>query len=125
MRLGRRGSTALGCALIAPVVLLLTGAIVDFARYNWSAVALQHAVEKAARCAAVNVALCATSARPRSLTPTVYTLNSTHAPGVAESDFTLSEPACSRQVTATKAFAFLIGFNNFPVTLHATACLPS
>ena len=124
MRLGRRGSAALGFALIAPIALLLTGAIVDFGRYNWSALALQHAVEKAARCAAVNVALCAPSARPRSLTPTVYTLSSTHAPGMAASDFAGSEPACSRQVTATKAFAFLIGFNNYPVTLHATACLP-
>ena len=68
-----RGSTSgiatLEFALVAPVFLLLTGNIINFARLDWIKISLQYAVNKAVRCAAINQNLCAvpvsTGASPR------------------------------------------------------------
>ena len=125
MRLGHAGSTALEFAVIAPVFLLLTGAIIDFGRFNWMQMAMQYGVEKAARCTAVNANLCATPAPTGGYTPVDYAFANTYASGLAATDFTYTQSTCGHQVAATKAFTFLMGFNNYPVTLRAMACFPS
>ncbi len=125
MRMGRAGSTALEFAVIAPVFLMLTGAIVDFGRFNWMQMSMQYAVEKAARCAAINLTLCAVPAPAGGYTPTDYAFAHTYASGLVASDFTYTQPSCGRQVAVTKPFSFLLPFNNYPVTLRAIACFPA
>lgn len=69
-----RGSTSgiatLEFALVAPVFLLLTGNIINFARLDWIKISLQYAVNKAVRCAAINQNLCAVPAPTGGFTPT-------------------------------------------------------
>ena len=54
----RRGVGAVEFALIAPLFIGLTFAAIDGGMLIWTQVGMEHAVESAARCAAVGAATC-------------------------------------------------------------------
>jgi Flp pilus assembly protein TadG len=60
MRLGRRGTTALEFALVAPALMLLLFGCIEFARLLWTQQALQLAGDQTARCVAISGTACAT-----------------------------------------------------------------
>ena len=93
----------------------------------WSNVTLAHAVDAAARCAAVDAATCGTTANIQS-----YAASQAWSLGLLAAAFVPTNPACGYQVTGTMNFVFVIpwfyGTNPFgaanTMPLNATACYP-
>jgi len=127
--LGKRvgGTVAIEYAFVLPVLLLFVLGIVDCGRLIWSYTTLNRSVQAAARCAAVNAVTCATAAQVQT-----YAVSQAFGMQVTPAAFTLTAPACGKQVTASLSFVFIIpwfgivqpyGPSN-STTLHATACYP-
>jgi Flp pilus assembly protein TadG len=107
-----RGATAVEFALIAPLfVLLLSGAIYAGVLI-FSAMGLQTAVEKAARCYSVSAAACNTVSAAQTYAQSSYY-------GAGSPAFVASTPSCGHQVNATLTFE--VGWTQ---TLAATSCFP-
>ncbi len=117
----REGSTAVEFGLLAlPFLLLVTG-IMDCSRIVWTHLALQAAVEQAARCAVVDATTCGTAAQVQA-----YAASVMQAPGATASTFSYAAAACGSQVSATLNFAVLVpGYLPATVTLTAQSCAPT
>lgn len=114
------GTTSLEFALVAlPFLTLLLG-IIDFSRLIWTQSALQFAVEKAARCAVVNISLCGTPADVQA-----YAGSQMLAPGIPVTAFSYAASACGSNVSVTTDFAFTLAqLMPFTLTLKAQSCYP-
>jgi len=106
-------------AVIATPLLLLVFGIIEFGRALWLANALNYSVEEAARCAAVNTAICGTSSAVKS-----FAAGSSGA-GFTNATFTLATAACGQLVTATYPMQLDILLGTYSITLSATACFPT
>lgn len=121
MRLGdARGATAVEFALTAPVFLAMLFGTVELGLLLWTQLGLQHATEMAARCASVNSSTCGSTANIQSFAAQqAYGLNP------PPSTFTVSNPACGNQVTATYTFGFVTTHFGAPtIALNAQSCFP-
>ncbi len=116
----REGSTAIEFGLLAlPFLLLVTG-IMDCSRMVWTHMALQAAVEQAARCAVVDVAGCGTATQVQAYAASLVT-----APGVSASSFSFAIAACGSQVSASMSYAVLVpGYLPASILLTARSCAP-
>ena len=82
----------------------------------WTQLGLQHAVERAARCAAVNATLCGTPDLVQA-----YAVTQGLASSVAAGAYTVTDDnTCGKAVTATKSVRFLTA----TVSLSARSCFP-
>jgi len=129
-----RGSTAIEAAVVLPMLLLLIFGGMEFANVMWTQNSLSYAVQRAARCAAVDsgsTGACKTAAQIQG-----YAAGLTMADGVTSAAFTIktgNKTQCyggsqinSYQVTATYAYkTLLIGLPLPALTLTATACYPA
>ena len=114
----RAGATAIEYALVAPVLLLLILGIGDVGRLMFTQVALDRAVQAAARCAAVDPLTCGTSTQTQA-----YAASQSFGVSVNSSAFVVSAAPCGQQVTAALSYTFMTpGFS--VVTLTAGACRP-
>lgn len=116
----RRGATAIEFALILPCFLLLIFGTVEAGRLMWTQMSLQYAVDKAARCAALqgNSSPCAD----------VAAYAASVAPGMSfsSSDFTASSQSCGYQVKAAYPWTSLLpGLISWNITLSAQSCRPA
>jgi Flp pilus assembly protein TadG len=114
------GSAAVEMALVFPFLVLMIFGAIEAGWMLWSASTLDFAVEEAARCAAVDANNCGT-------TPAVKAVAASKAMGLgmAADDFTVTSPACGKQVAATYDFQFLMPFRaNFTVAIPARSCYP-
>ncbi|MGO9545953.1 MAG: TadE family protein [Rhodomicrobium sp.] len=117
--LNTSGATALEYALILPVFVMFLLGVMDFGRLMWVYTTLYRATEAAARCAAVNTAVCGTSAQIQS-DAAAEAWGMTLAP----STFSVSNPSCGVQVSASYSFTFFTpGFN--AIALTPSACFTS
>jgi len=122
----RRGSVAIEYAFILPALLLFVLGIMDTGRLIWTYTTLNRAAEAAARCAAVDIVICGTSAAIRN-----YAVAQAYGLNIASTAFTTSTAACGVRVAATYTFQFTIpwiggapyGSSN-SIALAATACYP-
>lgn len=114
------GATAIEFGLLAlPFLLLVTG-IMDCSRMVWTHLALQVAVERAARCAVVNAVDCGTPAQVQAYAAAVMS-----TPGMNAASFSSTTAACGAQVSATLSYAVLVpGYLPASVTLTAQSCAP-
>lgn len=118
-RLDDRGTTAIEFALIAPALLLLLFAAMEFGRMLWTVGDLNYSVQQAARCASVTPATCGTSSQIAT-----YAANAIAPTYTPASTFTASTASCGHLVTAS--FPYPILFTNLlphAVTLTAKACM--
>jgi Flp pilus assembly protein TadG len=116
----RAGTSALEFALLAPAFLLLFLGIMEFGRVLWTQSALQHAVEAAARYAAINYPSCASVSQTKS-----YAAGEVFGQSIPSSTFSLSCNACGTQVSASLPFSFIVpGLIPYSVTLGAQSCHP-
>jgi Flp pilus assembly protein TadG len=118
-----KGNAAVEFALLAPVFLLMFLGIIEFGRLLWTQSSLQHAVEAAARYAAINYPTCSSTSQTTS-----YAAGEVFGQSVPASDFTLTCAGCGTQVTATLSFtpvvpALLPFLKN--ITLSAQSCYPT
>ena len=115
-----RGAAAIEFAIILPILLLCVLGLIEFARAIWTQATLDHAVQAAARCAAIDPVTCGTVAQTQQYA-------TTKAPGLTlpASVFTVTNPACGVQVAASLAFDFLVPeLLPYSQMLSARACFP-
>lgn len=119
--LGRDGVTALEFALVAPVAITLLLGGVEFGRALHTRSTLQFAVERAARCAAIDKNLCGTPDAIKA-----YAANLMTGRGIGASTFSTTSTNCGRQVSASLDFALTLPkpFAN-TVKLTAASCYPT
>jgi len=109
-----------------PFVMLLLG-IIDFSRFVWIQSTLQFAVEKTARCAAVNTTTCGTTVQMQN-----YALSQQVFPSeIQAQDFKDSPSTCSSSIPG-KSVLISINFTftvpqlmPFSMTLKAQSCYPT
>ena len=117
--LNTRGTTALEYAIILPVLLLFLLGIMDVGRLLWVYTTLYRAAEAAARCAAVNAAVCGSTSQ-------IQSDAAAEAWGmtIAPSAFSVTYPACGVQVSTAYDFQFYTpGLAS--LTLAPSACFTS
>jgi Flp pilus assembly protein TadG len=118
--LGCRGTVAVEYALVLSALLIFVFGIMDVGRVLWSRTTLERAVEAAARCAAVNTAICGTAAQIQA-----YAATQAFGLTIASTAFTPTTATCGTHVTATLPFTFVIPWiATSGITLTATACYP-
>jgi Flp pilus assembly protein TadG len=113
----RAGSAAVEFGLTAPVFFLLLFGAIEFARLLWTQNSLQYAVEEAARCGAVNPAVC-----PDNTATTTFASSQVYGIEINPSAFTVSDLGCGVQVNVSLPFSFFAIFPAF--TLTGQACRP-
>lgn len=115
------GTTTLEFALLAPALLMVIFGTVEFSRGIWTQSALQFAVEKAARCAAVNTTVCGTQLQVQQ-----YAVSKMLAPGATTATFTNPPASCGSLVSASMTFTFLVKLvHDGAITLTAKSCYPA
>ncbi len=115
------GSTAIEFGILALPFLLLVAGIMDCSRLVWTHLALQVAVEQAARCAVVDATTCGTAAQVQA-----YAASVMQAPGATAGTFSYAVAACGSQVSATLNFAVIVPAYLPPtITLTAQSCAPA
>lgn len=110
-----RGGAAIEFALTAPAFLALLFGALQGALMLWTQLGLQHAAERASRCAAVNASLCGSSAQVQT-----YAVSQGLANGLSSSAFTLTTETCGKAVVATANVRFVTS----TVSLSARSCFP-
>jgi len=115
-----QGGAALEMELVFPFLTMMIFGGIEAGWMLWTASTLDFAVEEAARCAAVDATNCATTSNVQSLAAA-----KAMGLGMASSAFTVTSPACGKQVAATYTFQFLEAFgSNFSVSIPAQSCYP-
>jgi Flp pilus assembly protein TadG len=116
----QRGAEAVEFAMVSLVFFALMFGVAEFGRVLWIQNALHYAVQQAARCAAVNYAVCGNQDLMRSFAATVA------GSGVPGSAFSLTDPdpACGKQVTASYTVDLYVPLVSMNPTLTASACFP-
>ena len=116
----RRGNAALEFAFLMPVFLVMFLGIMEFGRLLWTQTTLQHAVEAAARYAAINYPTCSSSQTLG------YAAGEVFGQSVATSAFTLTCGTCGSQVKGQVNFAFVVSaLFPYTITLNAQSCYPT
>jgi Flp pilus assembly protein TadG len=113
-----RAAAAMEFALTAPAFLLLLVGIVEFGLLFWTQLGLQHGTEMAARCARINAALCGSDTAIQQ-----FAAQQALGLSIPSSTFTVSSPACGRQVSANYQFDFIAPYFG-SITLTAQSCFP-
>jgi|SRR5690348_9478383 Flp pilus assembly protein TadG len=117
----RRGTAALEFAFLMPAFLVMFLGIMEFGRLLWTQTTLQHAVEAAARYAAINYPSCSSTSQTQS-----YAAAEVFGQSVATSAFTLTCGACGTQVKGQVNFAFVVpALFPYTITLNAQSCYPT
>lgn len=114
----RRGAVAIEYAIVLPVLLIFLFGIMDAGRLLWTYTTLYRASEAAARCAAIKATSCTTFSATQS-----YAATAAWGLNIDASAFTVSNPACGMQVSATYNFFFVFPWQ--AVTLTASTCYPA
>ena len=114
------GSILAEFAMIVPALLLLFFGLIEFGRVMWYRNALQSAVEDAARCYALNLAACDTTAKVQQ-----YAVDAALGFSPALSTFTPTTETCGKQVTASYAVTSIVPVVPMNITVEASACRPT
>jgi Flp pilus assembly protein TadG len=112
------GSAAVEFALTAPVFFLLLFGTIEFGQAMWAQNSLQYAVEEAARCRAINHAVC-----PDDTSTKTFAVSQVYGIEINSSAFTVTHPTCGVQVAVSLPFSFLANFPSF--TLTGQSCRPT
>ncbi|WIW90610.1 pilus assembly protein (plasmid) [Sphingobium sp. V4] len=113
------GATAAEFALVLPLFLTTVFSTIYLSFLLGAVISLHAATEQAARCLAVNISGTCTSANLDTYAKTLY-----QGPAIAGLAFTLTEPACGKQVSGNGSFTLFTGAGSISVPLSASACYP-
>lgn len=117
---GERGVTAIEYALLLPVVLVFVFGIIDAGRAVWTQATLDNAAEAAARCGAVDVVKCGTTASIQA-----YAVDRAGGMTLLPTVFTVTSATCGNKVTASLPLGLTLPWNgSSSITLKSTACFP-
>jgi Flp pilus assembly protein TadG len=117
----KRGTSTIEFAMTAPIFFMMVFGVFEGALMLWTQVGLQHGVQLAARCASVNTTMCGNVTAIQS-----YAAQNSFGLNPSPSVFTVSTPACGKQVNASFTYSFLTGYFAGPtLTLTAESCFPA
>jgi Flp pilus assembly protein TadG len=116
----RSGTVGVEYGLLVPALLVFILGIIDTGRLLWTQTTLEHAVEAASRCAAVDTTLCNTAAQTQT-----YAVAQAYGLSVTTTNFTVSSLSCGTNVKASVPFVLIIPYlTTTSLTLTATSCYP-
>ena len=116
----RGGASAVEFGLLAPVFFAALLGALELGVMFWTKLGLQHAAERAARCASVNRTVCGNETAIKT-----YAASQVFGLTVPVSAFAIAQPACGLQVNASHQFRFITGNFGLPsLQLQASACFP-
>ncbi len=119
-RSNEAGAGAVEFALTAPAFFAMLIGIVEFGLLMWTQTGLQHGVEMAARCASINSAICGSVTAIQQ-----YAAQQSFGLNPPASSFSVSTPACGKQVSASYEFRYVAGYFASPaITVTAQSCFP-
>lgn len=111
------GTSAIEFAFVAPVFLVLCIGSLYMCMLLWSVGSMQNAAQQAARCWAVNTALCGSAASAQTFATTRYN-------GVGSPTFTATKTSCGFQMAGALTYSWNLGLHTLSVPLNTTACFP-
>lgn len=117
-RCDQHGATAVEFAFVLPVVAAMIIGTMSVSQLVGVLNGMHFAVEEAARCSAVNDALCPTIAATQTFATSRFKLPG-HPP-----TFVASAAGCGHTVTATTTYELNFVFSKIGVPLSATSCFP-
>ncbi|MCI4680117.1 pilus assembly protein [Rhodoblastus acidophilus] len=117
----RDGVSAVEFAMVGPIFISLMLAIFQGGMMLWTQLGLEHAVEAAARCSAVNASTCGSASEIQAYAATqAYGLN------LPASTFSYSQSTCGNLVSASYTYPFFSNvFESASMPLKAEACFPT
>lgn len=116
----RSGGPTTEFAVVLPTMLLFIFGIIEVGHLMWTQTALVMAVEDASRCASVNSTICGNNGAIQT-----YAASRTWGMTIPASTFTVSQPACGYQVSASYPFTPIVAYIPFSITLTASSCFPA
>jgi len=117
----RCGVTALEFAILLPFFATLVLGMMQVSQVLWTQMALQHAVEMAARCASINAASCGNPAQTQA-----YAAGQVYGMTLPAGTFVASAAACGNQVLASLPYTLDVPLVALPaMTLTARSCYPA
>lgn len=111
------GATAAEFALVFSVMVSMVFGSIELGRFMWIRSSLQTAVEKAARCSALNSGPCTTFAATKT-----FAADSAMGAPVAASVFDVTDADCGRVVTASYVFTPITPLVPLDATITARSC---
>jgi Flp pilus assembly protein TadG len=114
------GSTAVEFALVLPLLAMLILGTLGLMTAMSMNTALHFAVEDAARCAAVRTTVCTNQT-----TTSTYANGKYNGPSLDSLTFTLTSPACGKQVVGAGTFVLSTGLGAINVPMSVQACYPT
>lgn len=111
----QRGLAAVELAFVAPAFLAMAFGLLQGGLMVWRQMGLQHATERAARCAAVNPSLCGSSELVQA-----YAVSQGLAANLPGGAFTLTNEACGSAVTGASTARVV----TWTISLSARSCFP-
>lgn len=116
-----RGVSALEFAILLPFFVTLVIGMMQVSQALWTQMALQHAVEMAARCASINATSCGSTEQTQA-----YAAAQVYGMTLPDGTFSASTVACGNQVLASLPFSLDIPLVALPaLTLTARSCYPA
>ncbi len=114
----RSGVAAIEFALLTPLFIGLIFVIIEAGFLIFTQVGLEHGVESAARCAAVNTSACGDLASIQT-----YAASQTYVKSIPASAFSYIQDTCGKEVKANYTFTFFpSGYLGTSIPLSAQAC---
>jgi TadE-like protein len=115
------GASAVEFAVVGPIFIGITLAIFNGGLLLWTQLGLEHAVEIAARCSAVNPSICGSASKIQS-----YAATQAYGLHLSPSVFSFSQGSCGNLVSASYTYSFFSNaFGKGSVPLTAQACFPT
>ena len=117
----RDGSTSLEFAMVGPMFIGIMMAIFQGGMLLWTQLGMEHAVESAARCSAVNSSTCGTPSQIQG-----YAATQAYGLSLPASVFSFSQTSCGNVVSASYSYSvFSRVFSKASIPLNAQACFPA
>jgi len=107
------GASAVEFAIIAPVFFLLLFGAIECGQMLWTQNALQYAVERAARCAIIDISTCTQS----------YAASLVYVQNLDATVFSVTSASCGTKISASLPFTAIV--IPIQVTLTASSCRPT
>jgi Flp pilus assembly protein TadG len=116
-----RGAAAVEFGLTAPMFFMFLFGIIESGLLMWTQTGLQHGAEMAARCASINTTICGDVSSIQT-----YAAQQAFGLNPPPTTFTVSSPACGKQVSASYTYQFIATYFGAPsLTLTAQSCFPA
>jgi Flp pilus assembly protein TadG len=115
------GATAVEFGLTAPVFFMMLFGIIEGGLLLWTQLGLQHGVEMAVRCAAINKTVCGNTSNIQN-----FAVQQAYGLNPPPSTFSVGTSGCGTIVTAAYTFNFITTYFGTPtIQLNAQSCFPS